>query len=102
MATVFVSSYRVTDPDTFAKYNPGSVEQIMKVLKKHGGELVTAGPIDVVAESTTNNVGVILKFPTAAAVQAWHDDPDYAEARAIRESCTTDYCTYMLETPPAG
>lgn len=40
MAVVFVCQYDVTNPDMYAKYNPGSLETIMKVLTEVGGSLV--------------------------------------------------------------
>ena len=32
---------------------------------------------------------VILEFPTADAARAWHSSPEYAEAKALRQSCAS-------------
>jgi len=42
---------------------------------------------------------VILEFPTADAARAWWNSPEYAEAKALRQSCA-DTEMLLVEGPP--
>ena len=42
MAGYFIASYDVSNADTYAKYNPGSLEVIMGTVAKQGGKLLVA------------------------------------------------------------
>ena len=42
MAGYFIASYDVSNADTYAKYNPGSLDVIMGTVAKHGGKLLVA------------------------------------------------------------
>jgi len=37
MAVQLIITYDITAPETYAKYNPGSLEGIVQTLTKHGG-----------------------------------------------------------------
>ncbi len=94
MAAMLLVTYNVSDPEGFAGYNPGSLPVIGATVKKHGGSITFAGKPEVVrGEGTQASVGIT--FPDAAAAKAWLDDPDYAEAKAIRIA-TTDTITESI------
>ena len=89
MAAYLIASYDVSDPDEFAKYNPGSLPVIMQTIQKHGGKVLAAGgPAEWFAGD--RHALVIIEFPTVDAAKAWEDDPDYAPAKAIRVASTTN------------
>ena len=96
MAILWVCQYDITNPELFAKYNPGSLESIMKVVDEVGGVVVAAGePTQIAGEA--RHAGVAIQFPNAAALDTWLNHPDYAEAKAIREAATTNYAMFMLD-----
>jgi uncharacterized protein (DUF1330 family) len=97
MSAYFVATYNVSDKDGFAKYNPGSMGIITQTLAKHGGEVVVAGHDCTVLHGENADVKVILKFPSVEAANAWHDDPDYAPAKAIRLASTTNIQAIIIE-----
>jgi uncharacterized protein (DUF1330 family) len=40
---------------------------------------------------------VIIQFPSRDAALAWHDDPEYAQAKAIRLASTTNIDAYIVD-----
>ncbi|MEM6256004.1 MAG: DUF1330 domain-containing protein [Cyanobacteria bacterium P01_D01_bin.156] len=75
MSAYVVAQIQINDPDEYQNYLAG----FMPVFKRHGGELLaTPKNQTVVVEGTWAYPNtVIMKFPSMAAAQAWHDDPDY-------------------------
>jgi uncharacterized protein (DUF1330 family) len=97
MSVLFVLTYDVSDPERFADYNPGSLPAIGATIAKHGGDLVFgAAPETLKGEASHSAVGI--QFPDADAAKAWLDEPDYAEAKAIRLESTTNITSYIVET----
>jgi uncharacterized protein (DUF1330 family) len=103
MTAYAVFTYDVKDPDTYAKYNPGSMGVILETLGKHGGEILAATGDSHWVEGS-RHVTVIIKFPSVDAAKAWIDDPDYAEAKAIRLSSTENIINFVAPefAPPGG
>ena len=104
MSAYFITTYNVSDPDGYAQYNPGSLGVIMQTMTKHGGTLIAAGHDCVRVNGPEKDVKIVIKFPDAAAAQAWLDDPDYAAAKAIRLAATTDIDGFIIDefVPPSG
>lgn len=102
MAAYLTFMYNISNPEEYAKYNPGSIPTIMQTLINHGGEVLAAGHDCVQLHGEKMDVKVFLKFPDSQAAQAWLDDPDYAEAKAIRLSSTKDINAFIIDefTPP--
>lgn len=102
MAAYLIAAYDVTDPEEFAKYNPGSMDVIMQTLQKHGGKPLSAGP-ESEWLADTRQVFVMIEFPSVAAAHAWEDDPDYAPAKAIRLASTGNRIELIAPefTPPS-
>ncbi|TNE88564.1 MAG: DUF1330 domain-containing protein [Deltaproteobacteria bacterium] len=101
MSAYFIAAYDIHDPETYAKYNPGSMETIMTTLARHGGKLVCIGAnADYLADQSRDAM-VVLEFPTREAAFAWHDDPDYVPVRAHRLASTHNVVATVLEAPPA-
>ncbi len=87
MAACFIASYDITDADTYARYNPGSLEVIIETIEKHGGKVLAAGPNNEwIADKRT--MVVMLEFPSVETAKAWESDPDYAPARQFRHDST--------------
>lgn len=98
MATLLIVTYNIDDADTYAKYNPGSLETIGKTIAKHGGEILAADPSSEFMAGDKRDVVVVLKFPDADAAKAWHDDPEYAAAKEIRLSSTSNITAMLVTT----
>ena len=97
MSVYFVVTYDVSNPEEFAKYVPGSMPVILSTVAKHGGEIVVAGGEHVQVAGEERHVRVIMKFPNKEAVLAWDNDPEYAEAKAIREASTTNVTAFIVD-----
>ncbi len=96
MSILWICQYNVTNPDLYAKYNPGSLETIMKTLGDVGGNAIAAGP-PAQSAGDARHVGVVLQFPDKDALDKWLDHPEYAEAKAIREAATDNYSVFTLD-----
>ncbi len=102
MAAYFVASYDVSDPYTYAKYNPGGMPQIMESMTRHGGEVLTAGTgADWIAGA--RQTSVIIKFPSVESAHAWVKDPQYDEVKGLRLDSTTNCVEFIAPAfvPPS-
>lgn len=84
MAGYVLLNVNVHDPDRYQEYTrlgPQTVAQ-------YGGRyLVRGGPVERRDGGWTPKRLVIIEFPTIERARAWWDSPEYAPARALRESC---------------
>ena len=101
MPAYFVVTYDIADHDTYAKYNPGSMETIVRTLERHRGKLLAAGGHADFLTDESRDAVVALEFPNAAAAHAWHDDPDYQAVAKYRLASTTNIHGFVIEMPPA-
>lgn len=103
MSAYFIATYDISNPEEFAKYNPGSLPIIMKTITKQGGEVLVAGHDCIRLSGDEQDVKIFIKFPSKEAAQAWLDDPEYAEAKAIRLSSTTNINAFIIDqlVPPS-
>lgn len=100
MAAYLVISYDITDHDTYARYNPGSMDTIVGVLQRHGGKLLAAGGHADFLTDDSRDVCVVLEFPNGEAAHAWHDDPDYQAVAKHRLASTTNIHGFVMDMPP--
>ena len=69
--------------ETYKRMAPPSIAQ-------YGGRYVTRGGATEVLEGDwTPKRFVILEFPTMEQARAWWSSPEYAEAKALRQSIAT-------------
>ena len=67
----------------------------------YGGRyVVRGGSVDVREGGWTPSRLVVLEFPTVERARAWWDSPEYAPARAVRQSCA-DTQLVITEGVPA-
>jgi uncharacterized protein (DUF1330 family) len=97
MTAYFVVTYDVADPKQYAKYNPGSNHITAGTVAKHGGEIIVATNEGVCLSGENAAMKVIIQFPNRAAAQAWHNDPEYAPAKAIRLAATTNVNAFIVD-----
>jgi len=84
MPAYVVVQIHINDPETYERYKALAPASIAA----YGGRYLLRGG------STTTLEGrwdpgrfVILEFPTAERARAWWASPEYAEAKALRQSC---------------
>lgn len=74
----------INDPVTYDRYKTLAPPSIAK----YGGRYLARGGTTTTLEgSWTPQRFVILEFADADTARRWWDSPEYAEAKAIRQSC---------------
>lgn len=97
MTVLFVITYDITDTKKYAEYNPGSNHITLAAIAKHGGEILAASADALHVNGKGSHMKVIIKFPNKGAALAWHDDEEYASAKAIRLSSTENIESYIVD-----
>jgi uncharacterized protein (DUF1330 family) len=86
MAAYIIVDIVVHDPTTYERYKtlaPASIEA-------YGGRYIARGGKTATLEGAwAPQRLVILEFPDLETARAWQASPEYAPAKAIRESCAT-------------
>lgn len=86
MAAYIIVDVSIRDPHTYQRYK----ELVPPSIAKYGGRFVVRG-----GDTTTLEGGwdperiVILEFADAATARRWYESPEYAEAKALRQSCSS-------------
>lgn len=61
------------------------------VIAKHGGEvLARGGGLGKLHGAKEYQVGIVVRFPDKAAVDAWYSDPDYQAVLPLRHEAYAD------------
>lgn len=61
------------------------------VIAKHGGQAITRGSgLATLNGSRQWKVGIVLRFPDKAAVDAWYNDPEYQRVLPLRNQAYAD------------
>ena len=85
MAAYLIVQVAVQDPVTYERYKklaPPSIAQ-------YGGKYLVRGGYTQTLEGTWSPTRfVVLEFPSVERARQWWDSPEYAEAKALRQSCT--------------
>ena len=93
MAVFYIGSYDVIDPNEFQKYPP----LVMALLPKYGGEVLASDLSATLVEGTARTMNAIIKFPSKEAALGLYNDPDYQEAKRIRQASTTNTSMVLVE-----
>jgi uncharacterized protein (DUF1330 family) len=86
MSVFYIGSYDVVDPNEFQKYPP----LVMALLPKYGGEVLASDLSATLVEGTARTMNAIIKFPSKEAALGLYNDPDYQEAKRIRQKSTAN------------
>jgi uncharacterized protein (DUF1330 family) len=79
-----MTAYLIADVDV--KYK----REVPATEARHGGKyLARGGQTKVLEGDWRPHRLVILEFPDMDALLAWHDSPEYARLKEIREQCAT-------------
>lgn len=85
MPAYVIANIDVLDPERYKGY----VAAVPATIAKHGGRyLARGGSVQVLEGEWAPKRLVILEFADAAKARAWWDSLDYAEAKALRQSCS--------------
>ena len=82
MAVLYIGTYDITDPEQFKKYPP----LVMALLPKYGGVVMASDTQAFVVEGTGRTMNAVIRFPSKEAALGLYNDPDYQEAKRIRQA----------------
>ncbi len=86
----------IHDPETFERYKALSPA----ALGAYGGKYLVRGATTTTLEGDWDPQRfVLLEFPDAASAKGWWGGPEYAEAKAIRQSAGATRML-LIEGPP--
>ena len=94
MAVYYIGSYDIVDMNAFQKYPP----VVLALLPKYGGEVLASDTSALLVEGTARKMNAIIRFPSREAALGLYNDPDYQEAKRIRQSSTTNVSRFWLST----
>jgi uncharacterized protein (DUF1330 family) len=84
MAGYVIVNITIRDPVLYEEYK----RLAAPTVSAYGGRyLVRGGAVDAREGAWTPSRLVVLEFPSMAKARAWWDSPEYAPAKAIRQSC---------------
>jgi uncharacterized protein (DUF1330 family) len=86
MPAYVVIDIDVNDPATYERYK----QLAPPAIAAYGGRYLARGGETAVLEGNWQPKRlVILQFDSVARAKEWIDSPEYADARALRQSCST-------------
>ena len=98
MAALYIGSYDIVDPGEFQKYPP----LVLSLLPRYGGEVLASDTAGVLVEGTLRTMNAVIRFPSKDAALALYNDPDYQEAKRIRQASTRSISMVLVEEFRAG
>jgi uncharacterized protein (DUF1330 family) len=100
MSVYYIGSYDIVDPESFKRYPP----LVAALLPKYGGEVLASDTNGYAIEGQPRRMNAIVKFPSREAVLAFYDDPEYQEAKRIRQQAAANITMVIVEefSRPAG
>ena len=93
MAVYYIGMYDIVDPAEFQKYPP----VVMSLLPRYGGEVVALDTNAYLIEGTARRMNAIIRFPSREAALGLYNDPDYQEAKGIRQRSTANVSMVLAE-----
>jgi uncharacterized protein (DUF1330 family) len=93
LAVYYIGTYDIVDPEQFKKYPP----LVMALLPKYGGEILASDPEAFVVEGTRRTMNAIIRFPSKEAALGLYNDPEYQEAKRIRQASTNNISMVLAQ-----
>jgi len=93
MAVYYVGTYDIVDPEQFKKYPP----LVMALLPKYGGVVLASDTQAHLVEGTARTMNAVIRFPSREAALGLYNDPDYQEAKRIRQGSTKNVSMVIAE-----
>ena len=93
MAAYYIGTYDIVDPIAFQKYPP----IVLSLLPKYGGQVLASDTAGVLVEGTRRTMNAIIRIPSKEAALGLYNDPDYQEAKRIRQASTKNISMVLVE-----
>jgi len=93
MTVYYIGEYDIIDPAEFQKYPP----VVMALLPRYGGQVLASDLEAYVLEGTARKMNAIIRFPSREAALGLYNDPDYQEAKGIRQRSTANVSMVIVE-----
>lgn len=93
MAVYYIGTYDIVDPKEFQKYPP----LVMALLPKYGGEVLASDTNGLLVEGTMRTMNAVIRFPSKEAALGLYNDPDYQEAKRIRQASTSNVSMVLAD-----
>ena len=93
MSVYYIGSYDITDPAEFRKYPP----VVMSLLPKYGGKVLASDTQAYLVEGARRTMNAIIQFPSREAALGLYNDPDYQEAKRIRQRSTANASMVLVD-----
>jgi uncharacterized protein (DUF1330 family) len=93
MAVYYIGTYDIHDPEQFKQYPP----VVMALLPKYGGQVLSSDTQAYAVEGKARSMTAIIKFPSREAALGLYNDPDYQEAKRIRQSSASNISMVLAE-----
>ncbi len=91
MPVYYIGTYDIEDPERFSRY-PAIVRTL---LPRYGGQVLASDTAALALEGEPRTMNAIIRFPSREAALAMYADPEYQEAKRIRQE-STSHCTMVL------
>ena len=101
MAAYYIGTYDIVDPKEFQKYPP----VVLSLLPKYGGEVLASDTSALLVEGTARTMNAIIRFPSKEAALGLYNDPEYQEAKRLRQGSTRNITMVLASEfalPPRG
>ena len=92
-AVYYIGSYDIDDFEQFKHYGP----KVAALLPKYGGELLASDTAAYVVEGRARTMNAIIRFPSKEAALGLYNDPEYQEAKRIRQGSTSHATMVLVE-----
>ena len=93
MAAYYIGTYDIVDPDEFRKYPP----IVLALLPKYGGLVLASDTAGLLVEGSMRTMNAIIRFPSKEAALGLYNDPEYQEAKRIRQASTKNISMVLVD-----
>jgi uncharacterized protein (DUF1330 family) len=93
MAAFYIGTYDIVDPNEFQKYPP----VVLALLPKYGGVVLASDTSATLVEGTKRTMNAIIRFPSKEAALGLYNDPDYQDAKRIRQASTRNVSMVLVD-----
>jgi uncharacterized protein (DUF1330 family) len=93
MAVYYIGTYDIVDPNEFQKYPP----IVLALLPKYGGQVLASDTAGLLIEGSLRTMNAIIRFPSKEAALGLYNDPDYQEAKRIRQASTRNVSMVVVD-----
>ena len=93
MSVYYIGMYDIDNPEQFQGYPP----QVLALLPKYGGEVLASDTSAYVLEGKPRTMNAIIRFPSREAALGLYNDPEYQEAKRMRQQSTSNITMVLVE-----